>query len=383
MSGQGGAGRTWQNGTGETRRGGQHGPAQGREPAPAPAARPVTAELVRSNTGAFRDMERANAAIAALQAACNVVTPVAALAEVPDGHSMHLVPVHVDLGRPNETYPAGRTKVDGQFVDTFGLSKPTLERIAAAAGVSVVRSKRTDDGRNALICCWAVTVEMRSVHGELVKSTKSVEIDLTDGSPEAEALLGPKRSQGALDQQRRFITRIAESKAALRAIRTVLALPVAMTAEQLRRPFVAVKLVFDGSFEDPEMRREYARAKIAQATGAADLLLLGRRAPPALEAPEALEAEYGDPPDLDEAVDDPAPEPEPQVERDAHGWPVGHPLSADVLLHLAEAKGAPAAEAKALAAWLGRHTDEDARAKTRARFEAMPDPAEDNDPAPF
>lgn len=350
--------RNWNNGTGSQRRT-QIGP-------PAPQACAGSLEMVQANTGAFRDLAKLNSALAAMASVANVVTPAVMVASIPDGCSAVLTMARIDVNNGGDVY-----KVAGKVA----LTKAAIERIAAGAGVKIVESARKDDRSDPHYCEWTAVAVVPDMFGREIPMPGSVALDLRDGSAEAQGM------GAGLRDARKWILRQAESKAILRAIRRSLQIRSAYTAEEAVRPFVAMQVVFDGSFEDPEMRREYARARIAQATGAANLLTGFRPAP----APEPVVVhDEGHDHDFEEAeeVEQPGADESQAGPLDAEGWPEGHPLSTGRLLALAKAKGRTAQQLADLAQWLVRNKAPERRQPFYDGIVGLPD-AGDEDPAPF
>lgn len=371
-----GAERNWQGDTGN-RSGGQQ---RGGYTKPSLHSDAKALELVTASAGTFNDIGKLNTALKQLAGKANIVTPLALAPAIPDGHSAVVSVVQIDL--ETEAYKVG---------NKWGLSKQAIERIAAASGVSIVTSERTDDRKTPLFCAWRAVVQAPDLHGRIIQRPGSVELDLRDGSDEYQAFWtepknyangGKSDPEAAIKVQRRFISRIAESKAINRALRGILAIPAAMDEATARKPFVAIQIVLDGHFEDPELRRAYGLAKIAQATGAANLLT-GKGPAPVLEPDLVLDEADEDFEDAD-VVDEPGPGPDESQDTEAPGrvvFPDGHPLSNVVLIGLAKLKGKLGTAHGQLTEDAIDGFDGETRQRLLEKLEGMPDAKAD--PIPF
>ncbi len=206
-----------------------------------------------------------------------------------------------------------------------GLAKSALDRIAMAAGVSwdAAQSRRIDDGRDPRYCAWLAVGRVRSFDGQEIIIQGSKEIDLRDRSPQVEALVGryraklerweqdgrkgyaPKDPSGQIREMRLHILSMCETKARLRAIRS-LGVRTAYSPADLRKPFVVAHLSFSGRSEDPQLRREFAlmAAHAALAPSRSTVARLpAAPAPPLLPPPPIGQTMTGEL-DVDDAVFD-------------------------------------------------------------------------------
>lgn len=115
------------------------------------------------------------------------------------------------------------------------LTKVALRRLMALAGVSVVDSRRMDDGSDPWYVLWQVTVEM-FVPGRTRpdRAIGSKEIRLSGDSVKG-------WSTARLAKAREHMIRMAESKAANAAIRDLLTLRSSYSAAELSRPFAVLR----------------------------------------------------------------------------------------------------------------------------------------------
>lgn len=197
----------------------------------------------------------------------HLVAPATACDVVPEGCAVALSVVTIDP--ENDTYDVGMGK--------RGLGKAALDRLGAAAGISwdATQSRRLDDGRDPHYCVYYAVGTYRHFDGTEVQITGTKEMDLRVGSPQLEALeerarLKGKSADAQIREMRLHILAHAESKAKLRATRSI-GIRSSYTRDELARPFVVAKLMFTGQSDDPEIRRMFASKR-------ADAMLGGGRA---------------------------------------------------------------------------------------------------------
>lgn len=304
-------------------------------------------------TGSFRDAQDITSRLQHAAKHYHLVSPATACAIIPEGCSVTLSTVLVDV--ENETYELSGKR---------GLAKSALDKIAAAAGISwdARLSGRLDDSSDPHYVMWRAVGSMRHLDGTIVQLMGCKEMDLRRGSAQLEALneryeakrtkwiangrkgYEPKSPDGQIREMRLHILSHAESKARLRAVRA-LGIRSAYNADELTRPFVVAKLSWSGQSDDPELRRIFALKQ-------ADAMLSGTRAlygdqqtPPPAPLPPASgmpnlgvrrpppvgqSAEAGDP----DAIDVPSPppsepkaksEPKPAAKADEQREPSGGP----------------------------------------------------------
>lgn len=244
----------------------------------------------------------------------NLVGPVA-FGSLPEGFSVVMSVVRVDS--KNETYDVGFGKK--------GLSRGAVERIAGAAGVSTVRVVPLASAPN--YAAFSVTVGRQDLDGSVRTSTKSRVMDLREHSGQVAAMreaarMKNKDADGQIREQRLHIGAHAETKAWLRAVRTLLSLRT-YTEEELAKPFAVPKLQFTGRTSDPELRMLFAHGMMATALGGMAQIYgapsvpayhLGAGAAP----PPQLGMGGGFPTHVDDDFDDePPPPPAPRQQRAA------------------------------------------------------------------
>jgi histone H3/H4 len=198
--------------------------------------------------------------------------------------------VNIDAAQDTYTPPGAKERA---------LKGSALLRLAAAAGITWVpqQSGRIDDGSDPLYARYRATGVVKDADGTARLESREKEIDLRPTSPtrenmrrQAEARVAKARSENrssgtaeaelkkAVEQAAEHIAAMAESKSKNRVIRALLGVKATMTDTELSRPFVALKPVFTGEFNDAELNREVALMLTAHEAGMDVAQLFGRRA---------------------------------------------------------------------------------------------------------
>lgn len=210
-------------------------------------------------TGSVSDGGRAGALLKEAAKRCHLVSPATSCGALPEGCEIAFSSVLVDV--QNETYDVGQGK--------RGLGKTALDRIAAAAGVSwdPDRCRRLDDGSDPRYVLFCAIGTVRQFDGSVLTISGTKEMDLRPGSPQIESLEAKARAKGKsadaqIREMRLHAVAHAESKAKLRAIRS-LGIRSSYAPAELAKAFVIARLTFSGRTADPELRRAFAmeRAK--------------------------------------------------------------------------------------------------------------------------
>jgi hypothetical protein len=217
-------------------------------------------------TGYQRDAAKITQHLSTASEKYHLVAPATAIASVPEGCEVAISQIQIDADpRNGEVYDVGMGK--------FGLGKSALDRVAAAAGVTwdAHQSRRLDDGRDPRYCSWLAVGTYRHFDGTEVQIMGTKEMDLRPNSPQVEALeqraaAKNKSADGQIREMRLHIAAHAETKARLRAIRS-LGIRTAYTREELGKPFVVAKLMWTGATDDPTLRTEAFRMRAAAMMG--------------------------------------------------------------------------------------------------------------------
>lgn len=189
-----------------------------------------------------------------------------AAGEIPDGFSVMLSVVKVNSASKSEVYDVGMGK--------FGLSGIVLKRIADAAGISVVDSRPTQQAMHYV--AYQVTVARQCLDGSVRRVVGSRTMDLRDSSGVVAAMRRKasqkdKDAENQLWEQRLHIGQHAETKAYLRAIRSMLGVDT-YTKEDLARPFAIAKLQLTGRSRNPQTQMMLTVMMAQQALGGMAML---------------------------------------------------------------------------------------------------------------
>ena len=247
--------------------------------------------------GSFDNGARANEILAAASEQFHLVSPASSVGSLPEGCEVATSFVQVD--RENETYDVGGGK--------RGLAKVALDRIASAAGVSwdPIASCRLDDGSDPYYCLFRAVGTMRGFDGAPVTITGTKEMDLRPRSPQLDAIEARakegKSAEKQIREMRLHILGHAESKARLRAIRSI-GLRTSYDDKDLRKPFLVARLVFTGRTQDPTLEREFALLRAHAMLGSVSAMY-GGPAPQLAPAPAQRMTVGVRPPPVGRSVD--------------------------------------------------------------------------------
>ena len=234
--------------------------------------------------------------IRACQAEAHILSPTVAISSIPPTHAINVAVVVIDpavdpqSGAGTDVYhqpSIHKRKKTGQDYEPVevSLGKTGLQKIAHAAGINWIESRRIDDGRTPSYWSWTCIGQVIDFDGTPRRLPPgSVEIDLRDGSPQiggwtpalwataVQACEDRKATTAKADQwkvkpyaiggwtadrvmgARRFGLRLAESKAMNAAIRN-LGVKQKYTVDELRKPFVVFRCSFVPDMSDPEVKR--------------------------------------------------------------------------------------------------------------------------------
>lgn len=190
---------------------------------------------------------------AQLREVANIVSPVASVDSIMAMHKVSLRMVTIDH---TVVEGLGAEVYKGKFCekDERALGKVGLDKIQAAAGVQVIESVRTDDRQTPLFWEYRVTLGIQDLDDTWRQATATRAIDLRQGSAEAQAM-----KEGQLAAARANGQMLAETKARLRALRSLLSLKNKYTLKELEKPFVIPKLVSALDPADPDQKAALIR----------------------------------------------------------------------------------------------------------------------------
>jgi hypothetical protein len=249
---------------------------------PTPGRAPEKSDALATFNRITRDASTVAEALDRAQAIGHLVSPATSCADLPEGTSVALSAVLVDVAKETYEIPGSCKR---------GLGKTALDRIALAAGISwdPQQSRRLDDGRDPHYCAYLAVGTYRQFDGSTCTILGEKELDMREKSPVVETLwmrhrqklaeweqggkrgYAPKSPDGQIGEVRVHLLSHCASKAKLRAIRG-LGIRTGYTAEELQKPFVIAKLTFTGETTDPELRREFALMRAQSFFGARQAL---------------------------------------------------------------------------------------------------------------
>lgn len=125
----------------------------------------------------------------------------------------------------------------------LALTKVGLQKLDMLAGLHWLRSKVIWDPNEPLVARGEAEAEVQDLDGSWRNFPDGRTVDLRDGASEAERLR--KSSQNMLDNARKNIIQLAETKAKNRVRRGILGLQSSFTKKDLEKPFLVFKLVKD------------------------------------------------------------------------------------------------------------------------------------------
>jgi hypothetical protein len=249
---------------------------------------------VEQAVGSYRNPKVVTEWLTKAQEQGHLVSPATACGSLPEGCEVAITAVQVDI--ENETYDVGMGK--------RGLGGPVLDRISAGVGITAdpVASGRLDNGSDPRYCRFKWVGHYRSFDGQIMTLTGEKEMDLREGSPQVEAIvercvrklgreaegmdertkrrLGREKAENQIREMRLHILAHAQTKARLRAIRSM-GVRAAYPKEDLSKPFLMARVMFTGRTEDPVLKRTFGEMTAASFLGGTRALYGGGQAEPA------------------------------------------------------------------------------------------------------
>ena len=207
-------------------------------------------------TGLIHSPEKLTEQLTRLQSHYHVLSPAIAVADMAPGYGANLALVKIDPsvvmagdnGVGPDCYFSKNTHKDA---GKRSLNKQGIVKIGQASGVQwdPRLCRRTDDNSERNYWAWEYVGYVRTHDGQVLTIKGSRELDLRDGSGEAIGM-----PPGMLKQQRAMGNELCETKAMLRALRT-LGIRAAYTVEELQKPFLIVRFSFTPDMADPEIKK--------------------------------------------------------------------------------------------------------------------------------
>jgi hypothetical protein len=247
--------------------------------------------------GAFHDAGAATKALLEAQNFYHLVTPATVVGSLLEGCEVYTSLVVIDP-YGTEVYNITGNRKNPLDDDSVGIDRVALAKIASAAGLTWVRSHRTDDGSDPHYCSWEAVGSYRLFDGTERQVPGNVEIDTRPGGAAYEEIMSKGTERGRdpakqLLELRKFLSRHAESKAMNRAIAAI-GVKRSYKRFELKKAFLVARVAFTGRTDDPEGRKLF-REKIADKFLGSSNSLYGD-APRALPPPPVGDRHYDDEP---------------------------------------------------------------------------------------
>ena len=225
--------------------------------------------------GTFSNPAQVGEALNHASAFCHIVGPVT-VGALPNGCEVSLSAVVLNsVDKGGDVYSVGFGK--------FALTKPAMDRIAAAAGVTTEATQCVRWEQR--LCEWRVTRAVRYLDGSTRRESASRIIDLREGSRYLENLRAkaierdPSRPDTQVNEILGMLGAHTETKARLRADRALLAIRT-YTKEELQKPFVVPRLVFTGRCPgNPQLEAAFGMMIAQSMLGATQALYGGNIGP--------------------------------------------------------------------------------------------------------
>jgi hypothetical protein len=178
---------------------------------------------------------------------------------LPLGCEVAFSAVKIDLAR--ETYPLTIGK-------KRGIGKTALNRIGKAIGVNwdTRLSHRTDDGKDPCFASYKAVGHYRDFDGTWRTVEGEKQMDLREGTERAKSM-----KSGELSEARKFIAEHAQTKAQLRAIRSI-GIETSYDPEYYDDPIICARLVFTGRSDNPEIQARFAELTAVAMLGGTNML---------------------------------------------------------------------------------------------------------------
>jgi len=263
------------------------GSGQGGAAKPAAASAPPSASgalaLRQADwlSGSYAEPQKLREALRRSSGEAHLVAPATECGSLPPGCdvAVSLVWINPDTSKegPKDVYPVGGG--DDEDLGQVGLAKASLDRIFSAAGISwdSEKSGRLDNGRDPNYCLFQVVGFIRNFDSSVREIFGTKEMDLREGSAQVEALFEryraklkkweghgkakgwsqPKSPEAQIREMRLHILGHAETKARLRAGRTI-GIKTSYSKAELQKPFAVARLMFTGHSTNPDLARLFA-----------------------------------------------------------------------------------------------------------------------------
>jgi hypothetical protein len=233
------------------------------------------ARIERGESSIVATVKDLTAQLIELEKTANVLSPAFGAGAIKPLHAVSLRVVKID---PN---PAkGEVYFDARFCrgrkdqpEDVALTKVGIMKLLQAAGVHVVESRRTDDRSDPNYCSYRAALQMEDYDGKLRQARATRACDFRDGAPDTMKKGGIKLEPDALNDKRRNIESLSETKAKLRAARDLFNLKQKYSVAELQKPWVVPVLVLSPDPNHPMDRKhllESSQRAVARLYGAPD-----------------------------------------------------------------------------------------------------------------
>lgn len=219
-----------------------------------------TQELAARPDGVITSSEQFTEKLAVWTGHYHVMAPFANLSGLAAQHGVIATAVVLDP----DSSPTGAQEVytglpflkDNQVA----IAKRGLRKLAENAGISI-ETVRTDP--RSMLFYWEVKAiaTYKGLDGGLVRREATCEWDLRDGSPRLKGWTGRQ-----IEEARKYGLRACETRAVNAVIRECgCGVKQAYTREELRKPFLMVRVAFTPDMTDPEVKRLVTQSHLAGA----------------------------------------------------------------------------------------------------------------------
>ena len=234
---------------------------------------------IPTNSMIFSDLESVQAYLKELRDKAHILTPFAksAIPHIPQGFVVFIHQCTIST-RSEKDEKGYINYTDGEVypikgTSKLGLSKLGLTRLEQLADVSWVNPK-SDPNKpkstiekgppfdNPLVCRYAAIGYMTDIDGQVRCYADAYGNDLQDNSPQAKAM-----SEKELPKARQNIEQLTITKAKLRVLRGLLGVKNSYTLEELQKPFVVLRLVFNIDSIDPSTKSKLLTVVAAKQLG--------------------------------------------------------------------------------------------------------------------
>jgi hypothetical protein len=139
----------------------------------------------------------------------------------------------------------------------YALTKLGLVRLDGLAGVEDWKVWRVDDTKTRHLCIFKASAQITDVDGTVRKYQDGYTLDLRDDSEQAKV-----RTPDQLSKDRQNIDQLAASKAKNRVRRELLGLQSSYKKEDLEKPFIILRMVYQYNSSDPVINRLLAAKQL-------------------------------------------------------------------------------------------------------------------------